>query len=59
MIGGNIPGETRVVSTQIYGLVEAMEYTQAHALAALMVVFSFVILLCLGFIRRRQLGLLP
>ena len=33
MIGGNIPG-TRVVSTQIYGHVEALEYTQAHWLAA-------------------------
>mgnify|MGYP003339323745 FL=1 len=40
MIGGNVPGQTRVVSTQIYGHVEAMEYEQAHALAALMVAFS-------------------
>jgi molybdate transport system permease protein len=44
MIGGNIPGETRVVSTQIYGLVEAMEYAPAHVLAAGMVVFSFGVL---------------
>jgi molybdate transport system permease protein len=44
MIGGNIPGETRVVSTQIYGLVEAMAYAPAHVLAALMVVFSFAVL---------------
>ena len=45
MIGGNIPGQTRVVSVQMYDRVEALEYTQAHALAATMVVFSFVVLL--------------
>lgn len=54
MIGGNIPGQTRVVSTQIYGHVEAMEYGQAHALAALMVLFSFAVLLGLGHMRKRQ-----
>ena len=43
MLGGNIPGQTRVVSVQIYDHVEAMQYGQAHGLAALMVVFSFVI----------------
>ena len=53
MIGGNIPGETRVLSTQIYGHVEAMEYAQAHALAAGMVVFAFVVLLALSRLRQR------
>ena len=52
MIGGNIPGKTRVVSTQIYGHVEAMEYAQAHWLAGGMVVFSFVVLLCLSLLTR-------
>ena len=53
MIGGNIPGETRVVSVLIYDHVEALDYGRAHALAALMVVFSFVVLLGLyGFQRR-------
>ena len=52
MIGGNIPGKTRVVSTQIYDHVEAMEYQQAHWLAAGMIVFSFVILLVLYSSRR-------
>ncbi len=52
MIGGNIPGKTRVVSTQIYGHVEAMEYVQAHWLAGGMVVFSFVVLLCLSLLKR-------
>ena len=45
MIGGNIPGETRVVSVQIYDHVEALAYDQANQLAVLMVVFSFLVLL--------------
>jgi molybdate transport system permease protein len=55
MLGGNIPGETRVVSVQIYDHVEAMEYTRAHGLALLMVVFSFLILLVLYARRSRAL----
>lgn len=47
MLGGNIPGVTRVASVQIYDHVEAMDYTQAHRLAAVMLVFSFVVLLAL------------
>ena len=47
MIGGNIPDRTRVVSTQIYDHVEAMEYAQAHWLAGGMLLFSFVVLLTL------------
>lgn len=47
MIGGNIPGKTRVVSVQIYDHVEALEYAQAHWLAAGMLVFSFLALLIL------------
>jgi molybdate transport system permease protein len=53
MIGGNIPGKTRVVSTQIYGHVEAMEYTQAHWLAGGMVLFSFVVLMGLALLKGR------
>ena len=53
MIGGNIPGQTRVVSTQIYGHVEAMEYAQAHWLAAGMVIFSFVVLMGLALLKGR------
>ena len=45
MIGGNIPGVTRVASVQIYDQVEAMEYGDAHRLAAVMLVFSFLVLL--------------
>ena len=53
MIGGNIPQQTRVVSTQIYGHVEALEYTQAHGLAAAMLVFSFAVLLAVAALTRR------
>lgn len=45
MIGGSIPGETRVVSVQIYDHVEALAYGDAHALAALLLIFSFIVLL--------------
>ena len=45
MIGGNIPGVTRVASVQIYDHVEAMEYARAHGLSAVMLIFSFLILL--------------
>ncbi|MBD8494908.1 molybdate ABC transporter permease subunit [Pseudomonas syringae] len=47
MIGGNIPDKTRVVSVQIFDHVESMAYAQAHWLAGLMLVFSFVVLLVL------------
>jgi molybdate transport system permease protein len=59
MIGGNIPGKTRVVSTQIYGHVEAMEYAQAHWLAGGMLVFSFAVLLVLSMMRKRAGRVLP
>ena len=45
MIGGNIPGETGVLSIAIYDHVEAMEYGQAHLLAGGLLVLSFVMLL--------------
>ena len=51
MLGGNIPGVTRVVSVQIYDHVEAMEYGHAHMLAAGMVVFSFIVLLALNWLQ--------
>ena len=47
MLGGNLPGITRVASVQIYDHVEALEYMQAHRLSAVMLVFSFVVLLAL------------
>ncbi len=45
MLGGSIPGETRVLSVAIYSHVEAMEYGAAHWLAGGMVLFSFLVLL--------------
>ncbi|MDZ7938555.1 MAG: molybdate ABC transporter permease subunit [Rhodoferax sp.] len=48
MLGGNIPNVTRVASVQIYGHVEALQYTEAHWLSAGMVVFSFGVLLLVG-----------
>lgn len=47
MIGGNIPDRTRVVSVLLYDHVEALDYAQAHWLAAGMVLFSFAVLLAL------------
>ena len=54
MIGGNIPGQTRVISVQIYDHVEALEYTQAHWLAGGMLVFSFGVLLALHAVQARR-----
>ena len=53
MIGGNIPGKTQVVSTEIYTFVEAMEYDTAHVLAGGMLVFSFLVLLFVTLFNRR------
>ena len=53
MIGGNIPGETGVLSIAIYDHVEAMEYGQAHILAGGLLVLSFVMLLVVYIINRR------
>jgi molybdate transport system permease protein len=47
MIGGNLPGITRVASVQIYDHVQALEYAEAHRLAAVMLIFSFLVLLAL------------
>jgi len=44
MVGGNIPGKTRVISIAIYEHVETLRYADAHALSALLLVFSFVVL---------------
>jgi molybdate transport system permease protein len=59
MVGGNIPGQTRVVSIQLYDHVEALEYGQAHELALVLIGFSFVTLLILYSFNRRILSLNP
>jgi molybdate transport system permease protein len=53
MIGGNIPGSTQVISISIYDHVEALEYSQAHALSASLLLFSFVLLLIVYGANRR------
>ncbi|KVW97074.1 molybdate ABC transporter permease subunit [Thiobacillus denitrificans] len=57
MIGGNIPGETRVASVQIFDHVEALQYGEAHHLAAVLLVFSFLVLLALYTWRPKALRL--
>ncbi len=54
MIGGNIPGETRVVSVQIYEHVESLDYAGAHSLSAVMIGFSFLVLLLLYFFKPKH-----
>jgi molybdate transport system permease protein len=53
MIGGAIPGRTEVVSIRIYQLVEALQFGQAHRLAAALVVFAFLVLFALLMLERR------
>ncbi|MEQ8954067.1 MAG: molybdate ABC transporter permease subunit [Gammaproteobacteria bacterium] len=57
MIGGNIPGATRVVSVQIYDHVEALAYGEAHSLSLLLLLFSFVVLAGVYSLQRGRLRL--
>jgi len=54
MVGGNIPGKTRVVSIAIYDHVETLEYGQAHELSAILLVFAFTIMLFMYVINHRS-----
>ena len=53
MIGGSIPGETRVLSIAIYDHVESLEYGQAHLLSGTLLLLSFLLLLALYSVKRR------
>ncbi|SDG14934.1 molybdate transport system permease protein [Limimonas halophila] len=53
MVGGNIPGETRVISIAIYEHVETLAYAEAHWLSIILLVFSFLILLAVYAVNRR------
>lgn len=53
MIGGSIPGETRVLSVAIYEQVETLDYAQAHLLAAGMLGFAFLVLMTLYLVNGR------
>jgi molybdate transport system permease protein len=54
MVGGSIPGETKVASVAIYEMVEVMDYTSAHIYSGIMVVISFIVLLSVYIFNRRQ-----
>ena len=53
MIGGNIPGRTRVMSIAIFDYVETMRWREANMLAGGMVVFAFVVILAMTLIEKR------
>ena len=55
MIGGNIPGQTQVLSIAIYDHVESLQYGQAHWLAAVLLLLSFLVLLLVYSLNRRTL----
>ncbi len=59
MIGGNIPGETRVLSIALFDYVEKLNYDKAHLLAAGLVGFSFVAIILLQWIAKDRAGLNP
>lgn len=54
MVGGNIPGETKVISIAIYEHVETLRYAEAHVLAAGLMIFSFCVLLAVYSLNRRS-----
>jgi molybdate transport system permease protein len=54
MVGGNIPGSTKVISIAIYEHVETIDYAQAHILSAGLLVFSFVVLFSVYVLNRRM-----
>lgn len=54
MIGGSIPGVTKVASIALYDEVQALAYPQAHAFAATLLVLSFVLLLAVTLLQRRR-----
>jgi molybdate transport system permease protein len=53
MVGGNIPGETKVISIAIYEHVETLQYAAAHSLSLALLGFSFVVLLAVYTLNRR------
>lgn len=60
MVGGNIPGQTRVISIAIYEQVETLDYGAAHILSAILLILSFAILLALFWLNgRNRIGLRP
>jgi molybdate transport system permease protein len=56
MIGGSIPGVTKVASIALYDEVQSLDYSRAHAFAALLLGISFVLILAATLLRRRERG---
>jgi len=54
MVGGSIPGETKVASVAIYEMVETMDYTTAHIYSAIMLLLSFIVLLSVYIFNRKS-----
>ena len=57
MVGGSIPGKTKVASVAIYEMVEEMDYATAHIYSAIMVAISFLVLLIVYFFNKRAKGI--
>ena len=53
MIGGAIPGQTKVASIALYDEVQKLNYADAHVFAAVLLVLSFVLLLAVTMLQRR------
>ncbi len=53
MVGGNIPGETQLISIAIYDQVESMNYASAHQLSAILLAFAFTALFAMYYVNRR------
>ncbi len=53
MVGGNIPGETRVISIAIYDHVETLNYAAAHQLSLVLIAFAFIVLFSMFVVNRR------
>lgn len=56
MIGGNIPGQTKVLSIAIYDFVERLEWDKAHVLAGGMVIFAFFVVFSTLMVNRKTMG---
>ena len=58
MLGGNIPGQTRVASIALYDETQKLNYASAHAYAAILLLISFTILIGIAFLQRKQRAIL-
>ncbi len=54
MVGGNIPGETKVIAIEIYNQVEILNYQQAHLLSAILLVLAFVMIFMMYFFNHKN-----